>query len=202
MLPSITTIKILKSTEERRRFAQRGGVRGIVSSASSCGFALILLTQLERKERRENNARLIKRLKVFFAIELNISALLCTLYGSRLMLVLLTRTWHACTYGLTRGWRWKHPPIVQFACVWEASTLYTAGQVQIPKFIVIALFSHDLYLFLSASTTPTALWHWRKHCVTIHNVGSRTWQAKDHTTLSVWKIKSGHKRNITKLKCK
>lgn len=78
MLPSITTIKILKSTEELRRFAQRGGVRGIVSSASSCVFALILLTQLERKERRENNARLIKRLKVFFAIELNISALLCT----------------------------------------------------------------------------------------------------------------------------
>lgn len=31
------------------------------------------------------------------------------------------------------------------------------------------------------------LWHWRKHCVTIHNVGSRTrtWQIKGHTTLSV-----------------
>lgn len=196
MLPSITTIKILKSTEERRRFAQRGGVRGIVSSASSCGFALILLTQLERKERRENNARLIKRLKVFFAIELNISALLCTLHGSRLMLVLLTRGWHACTYGLTRGWRWKHPPIVQFACVWEASLC-----IPLVKFRFLNLLL-SRYFLMSASTTPTALWHWRKHCVTIHNAGSRTWQAKDHTTLSVWKIKSGHKRNITKLKCK
>ena len=49
-------------------------MRGKLSSSAACGFALILLRpvndaaalhQLGRKERKENNARLITRLKVF-----------------------------------------------------------------------------------------------------------------------------------------
>jgi len=43
---------ILKSTEERRRFARQGGVRGMVSSSAACGFASSAI-RAERKERKQ-----------------------------------------------------------------------------------------------------------------------------------------------------